>query len=197
MEYAKYWLSHSVDIMDKLVDVYQKIQISKEDVDKYQNVNFDEILEIIGNYYADEYKKEIHLTVYSIAYEKIVSVANTNNTKKNRFKYWVSKKQIKSLRKAYRQIYNSLRNESTQYFVKIPYNTIYILNAVYEIVLKIKLAAEKLNNKKLSDYLAKNYIDLYMAEIARNRNLLEVERARELCENVLDGNQRANMIFRG
>lgn len=197
MEYSNFWISHSVDIIDKLVEVYQKIQILESDVDKYCNLKFDEILEIIGNYYSDDSKEQIHLTVYSIAYEKIASVANTQNTKKKRYKYWVSKKQIKSLRKAYRQIYNAKKNGSTHYFVKIPYNTIYILNAIYEITLKIDSAVKKLNNKKLSEYLAENYLNLYLTEIRRNPQLLEIDRAHELYENIADDNQCANMIFKG
>lgn len=198
MEYSRFWISHSADILDKLVDVYQKIQISEKDVDKYNNLNFDDILKIIGNYYVDDSKEQLHLTVYSIAYDRIASVANINNTKKGRFKYWVSKKQIKALRKAYKQIYNFRRNTSainTHYFVKIPYNTIYILNAVYEIATKIDAAAKKLNGKKLSEYLAENYIKLYINEWMKNPELKEIERAQELYENIKDRNQNSNRIF--
>ena len=195
MDYSKFWISHSVDIMDKLVDVYQKINIPQKDIDKYQNINFDKILEIIGNHFADDSKNQIHISVYSIAYDRIVSIANNNNTKKGRFKYWVSKKQIKSLRKAYRKIYNVRRNSTTHFFVKVPYNTIYILNAVYEIALSINEAKDKLNGKILSQYLANDYIQLYLKELRYNPDLLDFDRARELHENILDGNQCANRIF--
>lgn len=197
MECAKYWRLHSLDIMDKLVDVYQKINITDEQVKGFYNVNFDKVLQYIGKFYSNESEDNIYLSSYSIAYNKIINIANSNNNSKKRFKYWVSKNQIKSLRRAYKQIYNAHKLGHTRFFVKVPYNTIDILNAVYQLAKNVDTAANLLNGHKVSDFLAKNYIELYRTEWMRNPELEQIERAKDLYDNILDNNQCANRIFKG
>lgn len=191
-DYNKYWTIHFPLIMDKLVEVYHTVDISEADVKFFHNVDLDFVLEIIGNQYRKEGDAS---SSFSIAYEKIVEDANRCNKKASRYKYWISKKQIKSLRKAFKKI------ASKDFFVRIPFNTINILNSIYFLINNINIYEQehiqnKANNRTVSVFLAKAYIDLFIREWVANPELRELDRARELYRSINDEEQISNQIMR-
>ena len=111
------------------------------------------------------------------------------------YKYWVSKKQIKALRKAFKKL---LANE---YFVRIPFNTINILNSVYVIIENIGIHEKSriqnsARNLPISTFLAKEYIELYIKEWGENPQLRELDRAQDLYNEINNGDQISNQIMR-
>lgn len=191
-DYNKYWTIHFPLIMDKLVEVYHIVDISEADVEYFHNVDLDFVLDIIGNQYRKEGDTS---SSFSIAYEKIVEDANRHNKKAGQYKYWISKKQIKSLRKAFKKI------ASKDFFVRIPFNTINILNSIYFLINNINIYEQehiqnKANNRTVSVFLAKAYIDLFIREWVANPELRELDRARELYRSINDEEQISNQIMR-
>ena len=112
------WKIHSLGIADKLKEVYYTVDISENDMKRFCNTSFDQVLKCIGkDYKVKTGSNEDFKSLYSYAYDAIVSDANIGKWKKRNWKCFISKNQIKALRKAYRKILS--KNE--RFFVKIPF----------------------------------------------------------------------------
>ena len=193
------WRMSHLEIADKLTEVYHTVDISKNDTKKFYNTNFDMVLEYIGKDYKS--KKEAnsigHKSLYSYAYDAIVDISNIGRWKKSKWKYIISKSQIKALRKAYHTILHNHRAKDDRYFVRIPFNTIDILNTVYSLLSTLNehdknIVRDFLKNDIISNALAENHLKLFRKEYNGKPQLHTIPKATNLYNKIDDMNQVAN-----